>query len=522
MQQLLRTLERLLEEAAEQERAVGAGQRSSSSQDRGRAIAAVPLLARAPRRAWPAAIVLVALAGLGVAVAAGGDGDGDGGGVAGGEPPVRIGALYSLTGTNAAAGRESLAGVRFAVDYVNSDRYPDLGLPMRPGAGLPRLGGAKLALDVEDVGGNRCSTQPAFDRLADKHHVAAVVGAYESTITLQAIHAANRHKLPLVNDTATAVSLTGDDGEKRPPANPCAAVNTDPTPSDWFSRVGPNDGQFAVLFGELIAAERKQGRRIRTAAILYESGDLYGNGAQLVTANLAHKLGIVLHKYRYGSQLSGEAAAPRSRCPDRKLVAQMHKQVKRIKALKPDVVFAVSYLNDAIIALQTMEKVAYNPPALLAYGAGYADTNFLARVRKGSPGCDLPPADPRGIITRAAGWTQIRGRQASRAADLFKRRYGIPMTDKAARSFTATIALAQAIDDAGSTDARRVQLAMRSLDVTSKQTILAGNGIKFDSNGQNRAARGVLLQVLGGKYVVVYPKKFATTTPVWPLAEAPG
>ena len=114
----------------------------------------------------------------------------------------------------------------------------------------------------------------------------------------------------------------------------------------------------------------------------------------------------------------------------------------------------------------------------------------------------------------------VKGSQAGRASELFKERYGVPMNDTAARSFTAMMALAQAIDEAGSTKPRRIQNALRSLSVAPRQTILRASGIDIDSNGQNRAAGGVLLQVLGGTYATVYPRALKTANAVWPLRAA--
>jgi branched-chain amino acid transport system substrate-binding protein len=99
----------------------------------------------------------------------------------GGSPPapVNVGAIYSLTGpdTGSRAGRDALDGARFAVDYINGGHDPESTLPLAAGGGLPRLGGAKLDLVVADANGDRCQGQPAFNRLVDRSHVAAVVGA---------------------------------------------------------------------------------------------------------------------------------------------------------------------------------------------------------------------------------------------------------------------------------------------------------------------------------------------------------
>lgn len=84
--------------------------------------------------------------------------------------------------------RRRYDGVRFAVRYINDGGIPDLNLPLAPGKGLPGLGGAKIDLRAVDSRGDRCTAESLFTGLA-KDGVAAVIGAYESTVTLQAITA---------------------------------------------------------------------------------------------------------------------------------------------------------------------------------------------------------------------------------------------------------------------------------------------------------------------------------------------
>jgi serine/threonine protein kinase/ABC-type branched-subunit amino acid transport system substrate-binding protein len=478
------------------------------------------------------ALLAVALGALGTAAAmllGGGDDEGGGGkagpvaattattpvAVAANASVVRIGGLYTLSGKSKDASDESLRGVQFALDYINTTRFPDLGLPMRAGAGLPALKGARLALATEDAKG-RCGAEAAFEHLVKDDRAVAVIGAYESTVTLRAIVAADRLHVPLVNDTSTAPGLTdAAKPGKSKPLTGCAAKPADPTPSKWFSRVGPDDRQFAALFGSFMADRAKQGDRVGNVAILYENRDSYGEAGLAATEKVARGMGIHVDTFPYDSNLA--TATTGSGCPLTKLVDVLDDHVKAIARARPDAVFALSYLPDAVVTVQLMKRLGYDPPALLAYGAGYADPEFIAQVRKANDACGLPAADPRGIITRGA--FSANDGAALRASDLFRKRYGHAMTDIAARSFTTTLALAQAINDAGSTDAGKIRRALRALRLSDEQTIVPG-GIEFDRSGQNKEAGGVLLQILGDEYKVVYPPALAATSAVWPMAGA--
>ncbi|MDQ1724543.1 MAG: branched-chain amino acid transport system substrate-binding protein, partial [Frankiaceae bacterium] len=369
--------------------------------------------------------------------------------------------------------------------------------------------------------GDRCQGQPTFDRLVHGEHVAAVVGAYESTVTLQALIAADKRNVPLVNDSATAPSLTQPGGS----ITACGRTDADPRPSQWFFRVGPSDTQAARQFFNLIddAAVADKIRQVRRVAILHESDDIYGNTGAAATQRLAKSHDITVKSFGYRTVLGRPAPSSDSSCAIKtELVAQLRSLVQEIKAYRPDVVFALGYLPDAVATVQTMQELGYVPPALLAYGAGFVDGAFIPGVKAGSPLCGLPPADPAGIIARAAWSPDLSSATptARHVAELFKQRYKRPMTHTSASAFTAMLTLAQAINKAGSTNPAKIRKALGALDVPANETIMPWAGIKFDLHGQNKRADVVLQQIRGGSYRVVYPTSVSTREAVWPLAKA--
>src|SRR5258707_14901164 len=58
---------------------------------------------------------------------------------------VKIGVIYPLSGNAASAGQSAKDAVELGVEIVNGV-HPGLGLPLAATAGLPNLGGAKIAL----------------------------------------------------------------------------------------------------------------------------------------------------------------------------------------------------------------------------------------------------------------------------------------------------------------------------------------------------------------------------------------
>jgi branched-chain amino acid transport system substrate-binding protein len=434
-----------------------------------------------------------------------------------GQDNVRIGAIYTQSGDGKSAGIESLNGVKLAVDYIKDASYPDLGLSLLPGAGLPELHGAKLEVKDVDVAHDRCRAQPAFSKLVKEDGVVAVIGAYESTVTQQAIVAANRLRIPLVNDTATASGLTSpkDDSKRQ---RPCGEWQEDPTPSEWFSRVGGNDDQFAKTFQKLIEHEHERDQPIRRVAVIFEGHDSFGSSGFAATRKLAYRLHLPRPKgFKYVNKKLHDKARATKGCSRHRLVEDLRELVRKIKKFQPDIVFALSYLEDATLVWQTMADLKYRPPAMLVYGAGYADPKFIDKARKGTRGCGLSSADPTGIITRSSGGWPKDGGDPNRVAKIFERRFHQKMTDTTARAFTATIALATAINNAHSTDPDRIRKALRGLKIPARETILPGDGgIRFDQQGQNTRVKVILQQIHDRSYSTVYPLR-RTNPPVWPL-----
>ncbi|MEP7301936.1 MAG: ABC transporter substrate-binding protein, partial [Caldimonas sp.] len=95
--------------------------------------------------------------------------------------PVRIGALYPLSGQVAKSGEDTLNGIRLAVDVINN-RIPDLSLPFAAGEGLPGLGNAKIELIAADHQGSPEIGAAEAERLIVQRKVVALIGAFHSSV----------------------------------------------------------------------------------------------------------------------------------------------------------------------------------------------------------------------------------------------------------------------------------------------------------------------------------------------------
>ena len=92
------------------------------------------------------------------------------------------------------------------------------------------------------------------------------------------------------------------------------------------------------------------------------------------------------------------------------------------------------------------------------------------------------------------------------------------MDGSSARSFTAMIVLADAINRAGATAPDKIHDALLKTNIKADQLIMPWDGVKFDpQTHQNILGKGIIVQLLDGEYYTVWPFNLATKDVVWPF-----
>jgi branched-chain amino acid transport system substrate-binding protein len=388
---------------------------------------------------------------------------------------VKIGVLAPGSGPSRTAGIEAQHGAELAAALVNGDEGP-LQLAGVGTAGLAGLGGAKLRIVQGDTKSSPETGAAEAARLAGEQKVAGLIGAYDPLVTKEASQRTERLGVPFVNGDSPAGYLT----ERG---------------LDWFFRTGPTDRMFGESF--FSALRETAGAGASKVAILYADDQPSSVVAQL-TRELADEGGfdrVGEEKVDLGPGASGNSAAAVGRIRD--------------LAEKPDAVFVIaSDPEDATTLLKAFGQARYSPPGILASGAGFSAPTVLGA---GPDGEDL-------LISTS--WSrEIAGRSANAkpVMDLYEERFSEPMTETAAGTFTAVLVLAQAIDNAGSTDPQGVRAALLNLDIPARETIMPWSGVRFDaSSRQNAAASGVVEQRVGQAFRVVFPGELQQAEPQWP------
>jgi branched-chain amino acid transport system substrate-binding protein len=377
---------------------------------------------------------------------------------------VKIGAIYPLSGNAASAGTAAKAAIEVATEIINGD-HQNLGdLTLAKGAGLTGLKGAKVEVIFADNQGTPAAGQNQALRLITEEKVHALIGAYQSGITLTASAIAERHGIPFLSGESVAANLT-ERGFK------------------WFFRTTPVAADIAKTYMAFLKELKGSGTKLDSIAIVNENTE-YGTSIAKVLREAAKEDGFnVSLEIPYSANTT-----------------DVQSQVLQLKDKNPDVVIFVSYTSDAILYMKTMQALGYKPPVLIGDNSGFSDASFLKTVG----------GIAQGAINRSAWDIGKPGSTTFLINEMYKKKTGNDLDDTSGRAMQGFFVLVDAINRAGSTDPAKVQAALKATDLKPNQLMMGYKGVKFDEKGNNTLASALLIQVQGDSYVAVWPKENAT------------
>jgi len=385
---------------------------------------------------------------------------------------VKIGAVYPLSGNSASTGNYCKMAFEMAVDLVNNGN-PELAkvFPLAKGGGLSGLKGAKLELVMADNQGTPAAGQSQTLRLITQEKVAALVGSYQSGITLTASAVAEKYGIPFVNGESVAANLT-ERGFK------------------WFFRTTPVALDFAKVYSIFLKEQKAAGLKVDSIALVHENTE-YGNSVSSVISDLFAKEGLsVTQNISYSANST-----------------DVQPQVLQLKEKNPDVVIFISYTSDAILYAKTMKELGWKPEIMIADDGGFNDPAFVK------------PMGPvtEGLISRSVFAGGKPGSVPALMDALYKKKTGGDgLDDVSGRAIQAFFTLVDAINRAGSTEPEKIRQALVATNTPVSELIAGYQGVKFDEKGQNILGSTLVTQMRGGQYVSVWPKDRATDKVVLP------
>ncbi|WP_173917593.1 ABC transporter substrate-binding protein [Halobacillus sp. Marseille-Q1614] len=382
---------------------------------------------------------------------------------------IKIGAIYPLSGSLSPIGEDIQKAMLLAKDIAN---HPSK-LPTNIKDALGRFASQKYKIQLvfgDSQGDPAIGVQEA-KRLIDEQGVSALIGAYQSSVTDATSLLSETKDIPYVNPESSAPTLTQRGLQ-------------------WFFRTGADDVLYTELMFELIRFLEFQGQQLARFGILSESSE-FGLEASAVEIAAIGEFG--------GNVTAFEIYSPTS---------SLEEAIERIRRQNPQVVLGQQFLSDAITVVNTLKALDWFPDGLVVQNAGYVVPEFLESLGK----------DGNYIISRAS-WALGLGREKPLVTEinrLFKKRYGENMNETNARSFTGLMVLIDAINRAGSKSPFKIRKALRRTNIPGSELIMPWKGVRFNDEGQNILADGLLVQILKQKYRIIWPLDLKEKTVVWP------
>jgi branched-chain amino acid transport system substrate-binding protein len=375
---------------------------------------------------------------------------------------VKLGYILPVTGPLAFEAQLSLNGLQLAVDEINA------------AGGVKALGGAKLVLSPGDTQQKVELGNSEAARLIDQG-VSALIGPFSSLVAFSVRQVTEKAKTPFMLLAAVADNLT--EGGLR-----------------YVFRVQPNGKAMSTLtMNNMFEMAKAASVAIKRVAMMHEDGN-FGTTMGNHVEGFAAKLGYAMVQRIPYSIKSPDFTA----------------ELSKVKASKPDLLVISGYYGDSKIIAETAAKLRIGVHALVGLAnAAYSNPKFIA--------------DNRELTDQLFDGNYWHNPQSARAKAVFgayEKRFSSTLTSHGVQAYTVIHVLKDALERAGSADRDTLRDALAKTNLSDH--ILPQDAIKFDETGENVNATPALLQVQGGKPIVVGPARFAEAKPVFPVPKWHG
>jgi branched-chain amino acid transport system substrate-binding protein len=370
---------------------------------------------------------------------------------------IPIGHIHPLSGSLAFDGQELQNGLMLAAKEINA------------AGGIQSMGGARLKVFAADSEGKPELAIKEMERLAGAG-AAAVIGCYQSAVTVVATQIAEKLKVPFVVSVAVADEITERGFQ-------------------YTFRVQPNALQMAQqTIRHLAEIVKASGARVKTIAYLHD--------------DTAFGQSLVGHVDRFAPAEGFDLVlkvpySPRS--PD------LTTEVGKIKAAGADLVMATGYFGDGVRAFKTMKDLRVSAKAIVGCGNGaYSHPKFVKEL-----------GDLTEHVMDGNYQANLLSPRTQSAFANYQKEFGAPMGTSTVFAYQAVYVVADALERARSDQREAVREALAKTNLA--EHILPQGPIVFGASGQNTNAAATMMQIQNGGIKVVWPKAYAQGAPVFPV-----
>ena len=383
---------------------------------------------------------------------------------------VKVGMPSPVSGPMADVGQDSRLGAQLAVEAVNA------------AGGIKSMGGARIELLVADTETKADVARSEGDRLINGG-AQILTGAFHSAHVATLALLAQQRRVPYIIDISAADA---------PTANVAKSVREGQQKLQYVYRIFPG----SVIFGrnavkymtEIFREANVSPKRV----VLMYSNDLFGKTqtdsfqAALKAANPGFEVVDVIPYPENAVDLSTE--------------------VSRARAAKPDVLAPVTRPATAILLLEEVAKQRLDLMGIISPGApGLYETKQIQQLK-----------DKLEYVMDSTVYANYRKPETRRiAAEYAKRSGGRNFDASGAYSYEAIQVIADVLERAASTDPDALVAAIKKTSFPDGVTVSSGPVI-FNDTGDNPNASTAMLQILGQKPRVVWPRDAAEQRFVFP------
>lgn len=387
---------------------------------------------------------------------------------------IIIGAVYPLTGNSATVGQQNKVAFELAADIINNKT--DLDLPFAKTEGIPNLKNAKIKLVFADSQGKPEVAASEAQRLISREKASIIMGAYASSNAATIAQVTERNGVPFLIPDSNSPTLTSQGYQ-------------------WLFRSSPSENTHINDVFNLLDDLKKKGKTINSVAIFNENS-LWGTDIAKEQLAQAEKRG-----YKVAAHVEYQQNT-----------TDLNSEIQKLKAAKPDVVLASSYTSDAILFIKTAKELNFQPQAIIASGSGFVDNTFKEKM--GGLATDIISRDLWSLDL--ADKKPIYGKLNE---EFKKRSGGRDLLGDQVKVIQGLLVAADVLNRAKSTDPKAIQDALLKTDIPAKDLVMPWDGVKFDpKTHQNEKAKGIIMQLDGGKYSTVYPFELAKKEIKWPFS----
>jgi branched-chain amino acid transport system substrate-binding protein len=385
-------------------------------------------------------------------------------------PTVKVGVVHTITGPLAEPGQACRLGAQMAAEAINA------------AGGIKALGGARLELILGDTQTKQEVARAEAERVINAG-AQLLMGAFNSGDTAAMVPVAQQRRVPFIVDISAADPIT---------ANVAKSVKAGQQKVQYVYRNFPTGSMFGQRAVQFMSDIFKTAGVAPKRVVLMYANDLFGQN-QARSFQAAHKAGAPAWDI--------VEVIPWPEPP-----ADLSTEVARLKAARPDIIAPITRPASALLLLPEITRQRVEAMGIISPGSpGLYEAGQIAQLK-----------DQIELVMDNVPWPNFKDPRTRQVAEAYTKRSGGKTLDtNSVFSYDGMLLIADVLERARSTEPDAVVDAIRKTRFTGHLAVSLGP-VVFNEVGDNPNASSAMIQVLGQKPVVVWPKDAAEQAFVFP------